>query len=193
MSIKKKYAITLLEVLIGLILAGIILSFLFSLLRKTLEKKQEIAQLKHMVLPREMMRLKVNQIVGALIKKSPSVWTECDNGPKLFFVYENIDRDPNFCGIVCSMLYLNENQQLCLSTFSKQDDERRNEILLENIHNFTFALFNPKKAIWQDEWLETENQSPDMIRLHLKIDQDNYDMVLFVTDPENAIPYYIKQ
>lgn len=193
MQVRKKHTITLLEVLIGLILAGIILSFLFSLLRKTLEKKQEIAQLKHIVLPREMMRLRINQIVGALIKQSPSVWTEYDNGPKLFFVYENIDRDPNFCGVVCSMLFLNENQQFCLSTFSKQNDERRHEVLLENIHNFRFSLFNPKKADWQDEWPETEDQSPDMIRLHLKTDQDNYDMVLFATDPEKAIPYHIKQ
>jgi hypothetical protein len=193
MFTKKKYAITLLEVLIGIILAGIILSFLFSLLRETLIKKQEIAQLKQIVLPREMMRLRINQIIGALSKNTPSIWTEYDSYPKLFFLYKNIDRDPNFCGTVCSMLYLNKNKQLCLSTFSEKNKERRNEVLLENIHNFTCTLFNPQKAIWQTEWLPEEKQPPDMIRLHLKIDQDTYDMVLFVTDPENPIPYSIKQ
>ena len=60
---KKKHSLTLLEVLIGLVLMGIIVSFLFSLLRQTLEKKQEITQLKQKIFPCEMMRLKMNQIV----------------------------------------------------------------------------------------------------------------------------------
>lgn len=194
MQASKKYSLTLLEVLICIILAGIILSFLFSLLRKTLEKKQEIAQLKQMVLPREMMRLKMHQIVAAVVKDTDisSVWTECDNPFRLLFRYKHKDRDPRFCGIVCSELYVNKARQLCLSTFSKQDGERRNEVLLENVSEFRYNLFNATKALWQSEWLETEKQLPEMIQFHLKIDQDCYDMVLFVTDPENSISYGLK-
>ncbi|MDR2540153.1 MAG: hypothetical protein LBC45_06220 [Chlamydiales bacterium] len=189
---KKKHSITLLEVLIGLILIGIILSFLFSLLRQTLEKKQEIAQLKQTIFPREMMRLRMNQIIHSLAKKESSICTDFyKDHPALSFYYKNKDKDANFCGIIHSMLYVNEYKQLVLSTFSKQDS-KRDEILLENIHAFTFELFDQTKVVWESEWLKTKGQPPEMIRLHLNIDQDTYDLVLFVTEPKNPIAYGIK-
>lgn len=194
MHVKKKHTILLLEILVCLILAGILLSFLFSLLRQTLEKKQEIAQLKQLLFPREMMRLKINQIICSLTKNTAEsiIWTDQYVGhPALFFRYENKDKDPNFCGVIHSMLYVNACKQLCLCSFSKQNS-KRDEILLENISVFEFELFDQTKAIWQSEWLETKKQPPEMILLHVKIDQDIYDMVLFVTDPENPIVYNIK-
>ncbi|HEV3269245.1 MAG TPA: type II secretion system protein [Candidatus Rhabdochlamydia sp.] len=189
---RKKHSITLLEVLIGLVLAGIILSFLFSLLRQTLEKKQEIAQLKQTIFPREMMRLRMNQIINSLAKNESNIWIDSyEDHPALSFCYENRDKDVNFCGMIHSMLYVNEHKQLVLSTFSKQDS-KRDEILLENIHTFTFELFDQTKAIWKSEWLKTKAQLPEMVRLHLKTDQDNYDLVLFVTEPKNPIIYGVK-
>ena len=151
MPIKKKYTITLLEILIGLILAGIILSFLFSLLRQTLEKKQEIAQLKQALFPREMMRLKINQIISSLDKNATksSIWIDqYEDRPALFFLYENKDRDPSFCGTIHSVLYVDARKQLVFNTFSKQN-KKRSEILLENVQAFTFELFDQIKVIWQ--------------------------------------------
>ncbi len=189
---KKKHSITLLEVLIGLILMGIIVSFLFSLLRQTLEKKQEMAQLKQMIFPREMMRLKMNQIINSLAKNESGIYIDSyDDHPSLTFCYENKDKEVNFCGMIHSMLYVNDHKQLVLSTFSKQDS-KRDEILLENVHAFTFELFDQTKAIWESAWLKTKAQLPEMVRLHLKIDQDIYDLVLFVTEPKNPITYSVK-
>mgnify|MGYP003488957499 CR=1 FL=1 len=192
MPSKKKYSITLLEVLIGLVLAGIILSFLFSLLRQTLEKKQEISQLKQTIFSREMMRLRMNQIINSLTKNESGIYVDSyEDRPSLFFYYENKDKDVNFCGMIHSMLYVNEHKQLVLNTFSKQDN-KRDEVLLENIHAFTFELFDQTKATWESEWLKTKTQLPEMVRLHLKIDQDAYDLVLFVTEPKNPIIYGVK-
>lgn len=189
---KKKHSITLLEVLIGLVLAGIILSFLFSLLRQTLEKKQEIAQLKQTIFSREMMRLRMNQIINSLAKNEPGICTDSyEDHPVLSFCYNNKDKDINFCGTIHSMLYVNEHKQLVLSTFSKQGS-KRDEVLLENVHIFTFELFDQTKAVWKSEWLKTKAQLPEMVRLHLKIDQDTYDLVLFVTEPKNPIIYGVK-
>ncbi|KAG6559016.1 hypothetical protein RHABOEDO_000005 [Candidatus Rhabdochlamydia oedothoracis] len=189
---KKKHSITLLEVLIGLILAGIILSFLFSLLRQTLEKKQEITQLKQTIFPREMMRLRMNQIINSLAKNESGIYVDSyEDHPALSFYYKNKDKDINFCGTIHSMLYVNEHKQLVLSTFSKQNS-KRDEVLLENIQAFTFEVFDPTKAIWESKWLKTKTQLPEMICLHLKIDQDTYDLVLFVTEPKNPIIYIVK-
>ena len=189
---KKKHSLTLLEVLIGLVLMGIIVSFLFSLLRQTLEKKQEITQLKQKIFPCEMMRLKMNQIVSSLSKNESSIYTDSyEDHPALFFCYENKDKEVNFCGKIHSMLYVKKNQQLVLSTFSKQDS-KRNELLLDNIHAFTFDLFDQTKAIWESKWPKTQAQLPEMVRLHLKIAQDSYDLVLFVTDQKNPITYGVK-
>ena len=186
---KKKYSITLLEVLIGLVLMGIIVSFLFSLLRQTLEKKQEIAQLKQTILPREMMRLRMNRIINSLAKKESSIYSDChEDHPALFFCYENKDKEIDFCGMIHSMLYVNEHKQLILSTFSKQDS-KRDELLLDNVHTFTFELFDPKKASWESKWPKIKAQLPEMVRLRLKIAQDIYDLVLFVTEPRNPITY----
>ena len=89
------------------------------------------------------------------------------------------------------MLYVNEHKQLILSTFSKQDS-KRDELLLDNIHAFTFELFDPKKTSWESKWPKTKAQLPEMVRLHLKTDQDTYDLVLFVTEPKNPIIYGVK-
>lgn len=189
---KKKHSITLLEVLIGLVLAGIILSFLFSLLRQTLEKKKEIYQLKQTIFSREMMRLRMNQIIHSLVKNESGIYIDSyEDYPALSFCYHNKDKDINFCGKIHSMLYVNEYKQLVLSTFSKQNS-KRDEILLENVYVFTFELFDQTKATWESEWLKTKAQLPEMVRLHLKIDQDAYDLVLFVTEPKNPIIYGIK-
>jgi type II secretory pathway pseudopilin PulG len=191
MPIKKKHAITLLEVLVCLILAGIVLSFLFSLLRQTLEKKQEIAQLKQLMLPREMMRLKINQIISSLAKEDSNIWTDqYENYPALFFCYENKDKDPHFCGTIHSALYVNNHKQLILSTFSKQNS-KRDELLLENVSVFTFELFDQTKVIWQSEWPSSKKQLPEMLCLHLKIDRDIYDVAFFVVNPENPIAYKV--
>lgn len=189
---KKKHSIILLEVLIGLVLAGTILSFLFSLLRQTLEKKQEIVQLKQTIFPFEMMRLRINQIIHSLAKNKSGIYIDSyQDHPVLSFCYRNKDKDINFCGAIHSILYVNEHKQLVLSTFSKQDS-KRDEILLENIHAFTFELFDPTKYIWKTEWLKTKAQLPEMLCLHLKMDQDTYDLVLFVTEPKNPIFYSVK-
>lgn len=191
MYVKKKHAITLLEILICLILAGIILSFLFSLLRQTLEKKQEVNQLKQQILPREMMRLKINQIIGYLTKKDSGIWIDqYENYPALFFCYENKDKDPHFCGTIHSALYVNRHKQLVLSTFSKQNS-KRDELLLENISLFTFELFDQTKVSWQSEWSSKKKQLPEMLCLHLKIDQDVYDAVFFMGNPDNPITYKV--
>ncbi|WP_220017617.1 hypothetical protein [Candidatus Rhabdochlamydia oedothoracis] len=175
-----------------MILAGIILSFLFSLLRQTLEKKQEITQLKQTIFPREMMRLRMNQIINSLAKNESGIYVDSyEDHPALSFYYKNKDKDINFCGTIHSMLYVNEHKQLVLSTFSKQNS-KRDEVLLENIQAFTFEVFDPTKAIWESKWLKTKTQLPEMICLHLKIDQDTYDLVLFVTEPKNPIIYIVK-
>lgn len=161
---KKTYSLTLLEVLIALVLAGLILGGLLSFFSQISKQQIQIKELKKTAMPIELMRQRLIHLFGQ-IEQTDSLQffytlPHPDAvGPALFFSYQhNIDPDPDFCGNLKAMLYLNTNKQLCLATFAEKSS--RQEVLLDQIADCTFQFFDTKTKQWKGSWQKKDRLPP---------------------------------
>jgi hypothetical protein len=163
---RKKYSLTLLEVLIALSLASILLCGLFTFYTQIAKKQLELKELKRTVMPIELMRQRLNHLFAQAQTEqgdTPRFFYTVSHpdaiGPALFFSYDyGVDPNPAFCGNLKGMLYLNHTHQLCLATWSGQDS--RQEIFLEQIESFKLNLFDVKKKQWRHTWEKKDPLPP---------------------------------
>jgi type II secretory pathway component PulJ len=167
---KKRRHLTLLEVMIALALAGILLSALTSLFYQVSKKKIELQQLKKNILPIELMRQRLIHLFARL-PEAPSFYTLAHAeavGSALFFTYDyGADPDPNFCGVVKGMLYLNGRKQLCLTTWSPLEAARQ-EVLLEGVGRLEFTFYDPKEEKWKNSQ-DKKSPLPPIFKLRLSL------------------------
>ncbi len=155
---RKKNNLTLLEVLIALVLAGLILSGVLTFYFQISKKQIEIKELKKTVMPIELMRQRLSHLFAqAHIEQgdTPRFFYTLSHpdatSPALFFSYDyGIDPDSHFCGKLKGMLYHNAQDQLCLVTWGEKGS--RQEVFLEQVEEISFNFFDVKKKQWRHTW-----------------------------------------
>jgi type II secretory pathway pseudopilin PulG len=183
---RKKYSLTLLEVMIAISLLGTLLAGLFAVFYQSLKNQGVALELKQEVLRFELFQQKMR----TLLAKESKVWlgTHLDvKGPVLFFNYEE-KADPDFemCGEIQGMLFLNDQKELCLAAFSKAG-KFRVEPLLEKIEQCSYALFDLKEKEWQNN--PEKGNSPAMVRIELVQKGVNIPYVFFLKASAETIAY----
>jgi hypothetical protein len=163
---RKKYSLTLLEVVIAISLLGILLAGLFAVFYQSLKSQGIALELKQEVLRLELFQQKMR----TLLSKEKEVWLGKHpdvKGTALFFNYEE-KADPDFemCGEIQGMLFLSDQKELCLASFSKAGIARV-EPLLEKVEGCSFSLFDLKKKTWQSHPEKKKENSPAMVRIEL--------------------------
>jgi len=178
----KKRFFTLLEVIIGLFLAAILLTYIFSFFSEIthIEKNMRIASEK--VLSKNSLKIKLDTIFSKIVDKNapkePSFYT-LKNGNELYFVYDNgIDPSPSFSSMVFARLYLEKNN-LILEThpidfFTKKKNKPRiyrEEILAKNITSLSFIFLEKTvpKTIQENSFASSTSWEKDHLPSSLKI------------------------
>ncbi len=142
-----KRPFTLIEVMIGLSLSAILLAFLFQFYTTLSKSHLELAKNKEEVLSAQRVQLRLNQVFGAV---SQPFYME--KGALIFNFDNGIDPNPNFCGPVTGMLYLDEKQQLSLITWSHLKEPRK-EVLVPNVRTYSLSFFDQlDKKTWVTQW-----------------------------------------
>jgi prepilin-type N-terminal cleavage/methylation domain-containing protein len=177
---KKKRALTLIEVMIALTLCGILLTSLFHFVHQTLSSNIKLQKVKDKVLSRQCMHERLSSLFSRVATKSTlGKGTTLYTTPEgLFFKTTHaIDADPRFCGELAHLLYVDHtHKSLCLVTWSK-NQERRHEVLLSHVSELDLQLFNEQHG-WKTSWSKEEGNLPSMIRL--KIPQQNLEFGYFL-------------
>lgn len=185
---KKKKALTLIEVMIALVLTSILLTTLFNFYKRLFITRSDIQKCKETILQRVWTQQRLAQIFDKTLpeveQEKGLIFFSTDHsnalGPVLYFFYDNgIDPDPSFCGPLKAMLYLSIDKKLTLSTFSG-----REEILCERINSLRFSFFDEKEAVWKQQWSEKE-QLPLMVKMIL----DENPFVFFLPSANKMISY----
>ena len=185
---KKKRALTLLEVAIGIVLLGFLLTGLFSAFRQSLKKNMSTRELKQKVLQLELFQQKMKTVLskesGIKIGEHPQA-----SGLSLFFNYsEKADPDFEMCGEVQAMLFLNAQKELCLATWSPTG-KCRTEVLLDHVDTFTPSLFDPKKGEWKNTLKEKAAEKPVMASIELLWNKSKLEFAFFLKAGDEKISY----
>lgn len=148
MKFLKKNNFTLLEVIISLSLITIIITFLFGFFSKVMKIEKIIEKKKLEILAINQTQIKLTQVFsnvyqGDFINQKPFYTKDVKNpkGPVLYLSYDNkIDSDANFSLIVKAKLFIDNKKNLCLHSFSRDENEKkpREDILLKDVDKIEY-------------------------------------------------------
>ncbi|NGX34532.1 MAG: hypothetical protein K1060chlam1_00885 [Candidatus Anoxychlamydiales bacterium] len=186
----KKNNFTLLEVMISLFLITIIITFLFGFFSKIMKLEKNIEEKKIKILAINHTQIRLTQVFsnvyqGDFINKSSFYTQNAKNSkrPILHISYDNkIDSNPNFSLVVRAKLYIDRNKNLCLKTFSRdQDQTPRKEILLKNVEKIEYNFLSnahqnlkrskllevSKNIYWYHSWPKKAGFLPSTIKIKI--------------------------
>jgi type II secretory pathway component PulJ len=185
---RKKYSLTLLEIVVAITLLGFLLTGLFNCFRQGIKKNIAAKELKQKVLELELFQQRLKNLfdeeTGLSLQEHPEA-----SGLALIVNY-NQPVDPEFemCGILEGMLFLNKNKELCLASWSEKG-KGRIEILLDKVDAFKCGFFDSKKREWIDTWSSKEEKKPVMVSIDLVWNGNKVPFVFFLVDSSEQISY----
>jgi len=149
-----KRPLSLLEVTIGLCLAAILVTTLFSSFRHLMQSKSQMESLRQEKHWEYITHVRLNQVFENIHDK-----TVFNTEPyqdisvtALHFTFNNgVDADPQFCQELEGFLFVNKEDEFCLMIQSKGGKDRK-EVLLKKAKNYSIQFFDPSKKKWQSEW-----------------------------------------
>jgi len=183
---KKKYSLTLLEVVIAIALLGLLLTSLFNFFHRGLKTGMKAKELKQKVLQLELFQQRLKNLFSHLDEESELLLEKHPDamGLALIVWYEQpVDPEFEMCGTLQGMVFLNKNKELCLASWSEKG-KARIEILLDKIDAFKCQLFDHKKGEWVEKWNRDNEDGPVMIAIDLKRKELEMPFVFFLPESQ---------
>jgi len=152
-----KRPLSLLEVMIGVVLASLLLTTLFSSFRELMQTGAKLTKMHQERHWEYVLHVRLNQLFEAI--DSDALFTTepyQDIAPKaLHFIFDNgVDANPKFCQKLDGYLFLNQDRALCL-VLQAQDGTERKEILVKNGKDYSLKFFDPLSKKWVGSWVQT--------------------------------------
>ncbi len=219
----KKRPYLLFEILIGLSLTGILLTFLFSFFAESAKMEKKLETMRSEITARQNLQTRLQAVLTGIARESSTetpFYTDREQGESLVAVFDNgIDPDPAFSGQIIGRIYLDEQANLSLATWPlerKEEKENhpwpwRKEILLSNIEGFEFEFLSQKKEEnrtkkektkpvnskleWRYSWPKSRSDIPSMIRLSVRKKRENEPLrfAFLIPSPEPIATYKGKE
>lgn len=184
----------LLELLIGLSLTALLLSCLFAFWVESVKVDTKLEKMRTEILQRAQLQTRLQDLFTSLVPGDPagSFYTqEFPNESKesLIALFDNgIDPDPSFSGAILARIYLDEEQNLTLALWPKEDVKNRawrKEILLPHVTHIEWEFLGSKRGLttpqktkahlrsvnasleWRSNWPLPSGELPALIRLSI--------------------------
>jgi hypothetical protein len=203
----EKKTFLLLEILIGLSLAGILLGFLFVFTVQNARGQKKTETARTISLTRTGFQTRMQDIFLALDLKVPSpFYTE--EGKLIFIFDQGVDPDPAYSGTIRGKLFLDPDKNIVLETSPLSSEEEpdflpRKEILFAKTGGFEIELLGGKHLpilreltptlAWHKEWPSNRSFPPSQVRFLIK---ENTDTTLYyafhIAFPDQMITYQLK-
>lgn len=188
---RKKRALTLLEIVMAMALLSFMLTALFNCFYQAAKKNIAAKDSKQKILYLELFQQKIKNLFSRLDGENP-LWLDKHpdaSGLALCSIYnQKVDADPDMRGILQGMLFLNKNKELCLASWG-ENRKGRIEVLLDNVSSFQCQLFDPKKAVWKGSWSKKEEKKPTMAKIDLNWRGKEIPFVFFLYEADEKIVY----
>jgi|GEM_PF-1958099 len=193
-SRKKKYSLTLIELLVAIFLTGILLTLLWQTYHVYVKQASLLRQKQQDVYKVLFVKQRIDKLFaqGIRCQSKTSLFTPKQrDGDSCSFclLYEGgPDPDPSFNGPLRSLLYVDDRKRLCLATWSF-DRKSTVEVLQEDILSFSLSYFHKDHKVWQQEWPETITQLPLWVRCTYTTPKGEEILTFQVQMPEDPIIY----
>lgn len=191
---KKRCPLTLLEVIIGIVLLGVVLTILFGSYRQILKNKSKAVDLKGSIHQTEMCDQRLRYLFEEISvnQEEATFWLQQHldaQGVALRICFEQkLDRDLDFCGQMQGMCFLDSSQQLSFVTLGKSGQPRL-EILLDEVKSIEWSCFDGEKKIWVKEWPQLKGKVPKMVKLTINWKGVQRVWAYFLESPKEPIVY----
>lgn len=178
-----------------------------------IEKKLDLARV--CICRRAALQTRLDTLFTTLDQQSskPCFFTKKEDKESLKslnLIFDNgIDPDPQYSGSVLGRIYLDSENNLCLTTkpLDEESPYFRKEILLKNIVDFEFEFLGPKgdkkakekpvtaSLAWKTDWKEMQGRVPSMIRLRVqeKNEKEPLQFAVFMPSSDPLIEYVEKK
>ncbi|MDN3505646.1 MAG: hypothetical protein P0S96_00240 [Simkaniaceae bacterium] len=146
----RKNYFSLLEICIGLGLATLLITTLFSSLRQLMQSKAQMSVYRQELHPYFAMHMRLNQIFESIPERGFFYTDGHQNaqGDALYFIFQNgVDPNPELCGEVFANLYINKEEELIFE-LKNQDTQT----LLTNVSSFEMWFFDRDEQKWVTSW-----------------------------------------
>lgn len=195
---RRKFSLTLIEVVVALSLTAILLSFLWQTYYHLQKQLLSMEKKKAESLQKLFIQEKISKLFSHI---------EAESGEKLLYTMKDrsrshptlvfkttlpIDPDPDFSGLVLSGLYLSEQKELCLVHWASKD-KLRTEVLLQNIVSCHMLFYDSLKKEWKEEWTEKMQGTPAMIKCKIATKEFQEEYLFFPSQHLGPILYPQKQ
>ncbi|MBS0629581.1 MAG: hypothetical protein JSS30_05075 [Verrucomicrobia bacterium] len=162
-----KRTLSLIEVMLGLLLATILITTLFSSFRELMLTHTKLAKMHQEKHWEYVLNVRLNQIFEAI--RSDALFTTepyRDITPSAlhFFFNNGIDSEPKFCQELEGYLFQNKEKELCLVLQSKDGSERK-EVFVKNGKDYKLEFFDPLTKKWTTDWSQT--LLPPIVQLNI--------------------------
>lgn len=185
---KKRAHFTLVEILIACFLLGILLTFLFAFLKQNLSAKQKLESVKELFLQTELFKVRLTHLFTGFDETEGNFVKTITHanavGPALLIYSDlGIASDSSFSGKRYSMLFITQDQRLCLCHWSKEKTPKV-DTLLTKLHAFSLSFFSEEG--WCQQWPKNKKShaSPLMLKISLTFKQKDtpQDFIFFLAE-----------
>lgn len=206
----------LFELLIGLCLTALLLSCLFSFWVGSVKVEAKLQNARTEVLARAALQTRLQSIFTTLVP-GDSFYTQefpHEEQDSLIALFDNgIDPDPAFSGPILARIYIDEEQNLALALWPKEETKDRNwrkEILLPHTPHIEWEFLGAKRGLttpqkkrasvrpinasleWRANWPEAAGELPALIRLCIEQKNSAPLRFAFRIPASSATPTYIQ-
>jgi len=162
----KRYAFSLLELMISLTLATLVLGFVFSSLYQNAHLKTKLEKGSQVAMERAEIKQRLSHIFGSISKEGKGAFYKGKN-QSLHFRFDNgIDPDRKFCKIVSGSLEV-KGGNFILKVLGDQTE--RESILCSNVNavEYEFLYSDGEKMLSKDTWGKKAETLPLFFKLTL--------------------------
>lgn len=191
MKRRKRFSLTLLEVVIAMGITGLLLSTLWGLYRSWYSS-YHLMQKSQVKLYRILFtKHTIENLCSLASRPGQKNFIFSKDAFSVCFSYKpKIDVDPAFRDTLCSLLYLDAKAKtLCLATWGAEEVLRK-EVLLDQVSSCKFSFFDKQTSQWILEWLEERDHLPLWMKIELETKGEKETLLFRLSYPEEPILYF---
>lgn len=187
---RRKKAITLLEVFIGLGLISILIGSLLTYIRHSAALNHKIQKAEREVLSRAKLQNRLIQIFSNLTSQGDSgsnfyTAQEEDLLKLCFYFYNGIDPEKAFSGTVKGELFLEKGRLILERTaIQEKNPPKRREVLFHNVNSWHLEFFEDFSPLPKKEWQNDNTKLPAVFKMVLSCKEGEFVFPFFLLDQE---------
>lgn len=185
--IKKRYSLTLLEVVIALSIMSILLFVLLRIYKSQALGQERLSHALNQVYQKHEMYAELERLFSHLVLDEKTFYTQEEKGLVLHLEWDNGTQiDPKLAGIVEGKLSSKEGKLLL--EIVKKDQKIHERTLFSGAEELFWQFYNLETNTWEKTWRKENKRLPAMVKMGLKTKKSpSWEILFFIHSSANLL------